>query len=265
MLPQAPYAVDAHAHVFRRGLPVIANARYVPDYDATLAAWLAQLDANGITHGVLVQLSFLGTDNGHLLEALEAARGRLRATVQADPTVTDAVLRDWDRRGVRGVRLNTFEVSRRPDLASTEWRTFLARLAGLGWHLELHDAGAGLAALLNGLEGTPARIVVDHFAHPAERDGFDAMLRLAERHQVYVKLSAPYRQRDADCARHAATLLAQLGAGRLMWGSDWPHTRFEGVSTYASPRGQLDAWVPDAESRRSILWNTPAEVFRFGH
>lgn len=263
MLPRTPRAVDTHAHVFRRGLPVIANARYLPDYDATLDAWLAQLDANGVTHGVLVQVSFLGNDNGHLLEALEAARGRLRATVQADTSVTDAVLRDWDRRGVRGVRLNTIGASRRPDLATADWRAFLARLAGLGWHLELHDAGAGLAALLHALEGSPTRIVVDHFAYPADRDGFDALLRFAERHEVYAKLSAPYRLRDADCVRHAATLLARLGAERLMWGSDWPHTRFEGVDSYASLRAQLEVWVPDADSRRRILWNTPAEVFGF--
>jgi len=125
------------------------------------------------------------------------------------------------------------------------------------------DSGAGLAALLRGLESCRARVVVDHFAYPAAREGFDAVLRFAERHEVYVKLSAPYRQHDADCAHHARILLNGLGSGRLMWGSDWPHTRFEEGASYAKLRGQLDAWVPDAESRRSILWDTPAEVFRF--
>ncbi len=263
MLPRTQGAVDTHAHVFHRGLQAIADARYRPDYDATLDAWLAQMDANGITHGVLVQVSFLGDDNSHLLEALDAAGGRLRATVHADPSLPDAVLRDWDRRGVRGVRLNMFGASRRPDLASPEWRAFLARLADLGWHLELHDAGTGLAAMLGGLVGCRARIVVDHFAYPSAQVGFEATLRFAERHAVYVKLSAPYRLDGADGARHARILLGRLGAGRLFWGSDWPHTRFEGVASYATLRGQLDAWIPDAESRRTILWDSPAEVFRF--
>ncbi len=263
MLPRTHNSVDTHTHVFRRGLPTIADARYRPDYDATLAALLAQMDANGISHGVLVQVSFLGTDNSHLLEALEAAGGRLRATVQADPTVPEPVLRDWDRRGARGVRLNTIGASRRPDLASALWRAFLARLADLGWHLELHDTGAGLADLLRGLVGCPAPIIVDHFGYPGASDGFEAVLRLADRQPVYVKLSGSYRQEGADCVRHARTLLERVGPQRLMWGSDWPHTRFEGVVGYAPQREQLDAWVTDAESRRTILWDTPAQVFRF--
>lgn len=241
----------------------MADARYRPDYDATLDDWMAQMAANGITHGVLVQVSFLGTDNSHLLEALAAAHGRLRATVQADPTVSDAVLRDWDRRGVRGVRLNTLQATRRPDPCAPEWRAFLRRIADLGWHVEVHDEGDGLAAMLAGLRDCPAPIVVDHFGYPAETGGFDAMLRAADRQRVYVKLSAPYRLRGADCRQYSRILLDRLGPRRLMWGSDWPHTRFEAAMTYASLRAGLDAWVPDTSSQRTILWDTPAELFRF--
>jgi hypothetical protein len=53
-------AVDAHAHVFRRGLPLAASIRYAPDYDATPEDYLKTLEANGISNAVLVQPSFLG-------------------------------------------------------------------------------------------------------------------------------------------------------------------------------------------------------------
>ncbi len=65
--------VDTHAHVFARSLPVLPDARYVPGYDATIAQHLDLLDAHGVDCGVLVQPSFLGTDNRHLLTALAAA------------------------------------------------------------------------------------------------------------------------------------------------------------------------------------------------
>jgi hypothetical protein len=55
-------AVDCHAHVFRVGLPLADVRRYAPDYDATPADYVKMLDANGMSHGVLIQPSFLGTD-----------------------------------------------------------------------------------------------------------------------------------------------------------------------------------------------------------
>lgn len=256
-------AIDTHAHVFRRGLPVVADARYVPDGDARLADWLSLMDASGVSHGVLVQVSFLGTDNAHLLEALDAAGGRLRATVQCAPGTPAATLAAWHRRGVRGVRLNTIGATRRPDLGTAEWRAHLARIADLGWHVEVHDEGEGLQAMLAGLAGCPAAIVVDHFGYPGQPAGYEAMLRCAERQAVYVKLSAPYRLGGADPARWAGELLSALGPRRLMWGSDWPHTRHEGRQDYAALRRELATWVPDASSRRTILRDTPVALFGF--
>src|SRR3546814_17001564 len=62
-------SIDSHAHVFVPGLSVIAERRYTPDYAAPLDDYLALLDAQGLAHGVLVQPSFLGTDNSHLTAA----------------------------------------------------------------------------------------------------------------------------------------------------------------------------------------------------
>ena len=74
----ATAAVDTHAHVFHQGLALADTRRHTPDYDATLAQYLELLDGHGLSHGVLVQPSFLGTDNSHLLQALRAAPARLR-------------------------------------------------------------------------------------------------------------------------------------------------------------------------------------------
>ena len=68
-------AIDTHAHVFRQGLALADTRRHTPDYDATLTQYLALLDAHGVARGVLVQPSFLGTDNSHLVAALRAAAG----------------------------------------------------------------------------------------------------------------------------------------------------------------------------------------------
>ena len=60
--------IDTHAHVFARGLTLAEGRRYAPDYDAPVEDYLRRLDENGLSHGVLVQPSFLGTDNGFMLD-----------------------------------------------------------------------------------------------------------------------------------------------------------------------------------------------------
>ena len=63
-------AVDSHAHVFERGFPLVSRRRHAHDYDALLDDYLALLDTRDISHGVLVQPSFLDTDNSYFVDAL---------------------------------------------------------------------------------------------------------------------------------------------------------------------------------------------------
>ena len=79
-MPEPIGAIDSHAHVFRRGLPLAPVHRHAPDYDALLADYLALLDAHAVSHAVLVQPSFLGTDNSFLLDAVRAVRSGCAAS-----------------------------------------------------------------------------------------------------------------------------------------------------------------------------------------
>ena len=82
--------IDGHAHVFNRALPMEPIRRYTPDRDATVIEYLAHLDEHGFTHGVLVQPSFLGYDNSHLLDALRRHPERLRGVAVVPPDVDEA-------------------------------------------------------------------------------------------------------------------------------------------------------------------------------
>jgi len=210
-------AVDSHAHVFLQRLPLASARRYAPAFDATPAQYLGLLDAHGITHGVLVQPSFLGNDNRFLLDTLRAHPGRLRGVVMTDPAADEKELASLDAAGVVGVRLNLVGQPL-PDLGTSGWQTFLARLKALDWHLELHREAADLPALLDAALPAGCRIVVDHFGRPhaAQADGdpgFAALLRRAASGRVWVKLSAAYRnargvpQADAQGARACARAL----------------------------------------------------------
>ncbi len=119
--------IDTHAHVFHRGLKLAPGRRYAPDYDAPLSLYLEQLDHNGMSNGVLVQPSFLGTDNSYLVECLKQTSGRLRGIAVVDPAVSADELHALDRAGVVGIRLNLVGQPL-PDLTAAEWKTLLAEV-----------------------------------------------------------------------------------------------------------------------------------------
>jgi predicted TIM-barrel fold metal-dependent hydrolase len=263
------FGIDTHAHVFRRGLPLAQNRRYAPDCDAQLETYLAELDRAGLDHGVLVQPSFLGTDNSYLVESLSRAGGRLRGIAVLDPTTSVDELRALDHAGVAGVRLNL--VGRPlPDLDNVEWRDFLARIAALGWQVELQRHAHDLPALVSGLRDHDLTIVLDHFALPDPARGladpaFAEVLKLGASGRIWVKLSAPYRngaQGHAFARAAYPWLRDAFGLDRLMWGSDWPHTQFEATETYAVNRSFLDELIPDEAERATVL-AAPRDLFRF--
>lgn len=257
--------------MFEHGLALAAVRRYRPDHDALLGDYLKQLDAHGLTHGVLVQPSFLGTDNRYLLAALRAQPARLRGVAVVDPAIEDAELRAMAAAGVVGIRLNLIGLPA-PDLGTAPWRRLLERIHARGWHVELHLPAARLREVMPALLAAGCRIVVDHFGRPdaapgVADPGFDDLLRHADSGRVWVKLSGAYRNwPDAQCAQAgrlaAQRLLEAFTARRLLWGSDWPHTQHPHVA-YGATRQWLDDWIDDAAQRRQLLGDTALTLFQF--
>jgi predicted TIM-barrel fold metal-dependent hydrolase len=262
-------AVDSHAHVFLRDLPMAAGRRHTPAYDATLADYLSRLDAHGISHGVLVQPSFLGTDNHFLLDAIRAQPQRLRGVAVVDPGIDEPALLALAAGGICGIRLNLVGQPL-PDLAQPEWQTLLARAHALGWHVEVHRGAADLAQVGQAVLDAGCKLVVDHFGLPgATHDAADWLARAAQTGRAWVKLSAAYRSWPDSHAPGAIAaaqrLLRDVGPGRLLWGSDWPHTQHGDRVDYASTHAALRDWVPDAATRQRILADTPADLFHFSN
>ena len=261
--------IDTHAHVFHRELKLAPGRRYAPDYDAPLSLYLEQLDANGMTNGVLVQPSFLGTDNSYLVDCLKQTGGRLRGIAVVDLTISADELRELDRAGIVGIRLNLVGQPL-PDLAASEWKGLLANVKAMGWQVEIQRNASDLAVLAPQLLDLGVTVVLDHYALPDPKlgvadPGFQSVLKLGATKNVWIKISAPYRNGAAgeSFAKEAYPLLrGAYGLDRLLWGSDWPHTQFEATQTYAKNRKFLDTLVAD-ESERAQVLASPRRLFRF--
>ena len=237
--------VDAHFHAFPLTSSGAPGARYVPAYAAPLADWVAATAPHGVTQGVLVQPSFLGTDNTHLLRLLAEQAGRLRGVVVVAPDIAMAELERMQTLGVRGVRLNLVGGDHR---LGAEWHPLFERLERLDWHVQVHTDHGRLSEVLARIPQA-LTVVADHFGKPAAASELEA-LAPAQRDRLHVKLSAPYRL-AAGC--EATALLSRwrdlIGPGRLMWGSDWPCTAHE----QARDASTSPAWLEDAAGTSGTL------------
>ncbi|MHC8333598.1 amidohydrolase family protein [Pseudomonas sp. LB3P25] len=265
--------IDSHAHVFSRELNLAIARRYTPGYDATLAQYLQHLQAHGLSHGVLVQPSFLGTDNSYLLAALRQAPKQLRGVVVVERDVSRAMLNDMARLGVVGVRLNLMGKAL-PDFRDAAWKDFFGHIADLDWHVELHRHVEDLPKLIRQLMPFGIKLVIDHFGRPdarlsVDQPGFSEILELGLSGQVWMKVSGIYRlagtpQQNLDFARTALPLLEQnFGLRRLVWGSDWPHTQHEGSIGFGTVVEQLQALECSTQLMRSLLVDAPQALLGF--
>jgi predicted TIM-barrel fold metal-dependent hydrolase len=245
---RSPTSVDTHWHVFEAGQSV-PGARYTPAYTAPFAAWRALAASVGVTHGVLVQTSFMGADNRLLLGQLAQHPDTLRAVAVVAPEASPALLSSLHAQGVRGIRLN---LAGGPH-AMAGWADAQAlwdAVSQLGWHVELHTDTGALPPVLAALP-VALPLVLDHFAKPAQARLHDATVAAVGQRQrrsgaggVHVKLSAAYRLGPgADPSALAHLWLDELGPQALLWGSDWPCTNHEPRADYPTLHAALADWL----------------------
>jgi predicted TIM-barrel fold metal-dependent hydrolase len=277
-------ACDCHVHIVGPIVkyPMSAQRGYTPP-EASVADLKALRRRLGISRNVLIQPSFYGTDNRCMLDALAELGGSARGIAVVEPDIPDAELREFDQRGVRGIRINLESGENRdPHAAAAALDAIAKRVRHLGWHVQIYAALPVIAAVADRIAALPVDVVIDHFGMAQARDGieqkgFAALLDLAKAGRAYVKLSAPYRISQQPGYGDAAAIARELIAAapdRMLWASDWPHTdRTPGRSALdihpfrtiddQAVLGLLGDWCGDKVVERKILVETPAKLYRF--
>ena len=222
---------DCHAHVFEQAT-AIAGSRYAPRSPAPLKQWQSLLQAHQLIGGVIVQVSFLGTDNSQLCFALQQLNtAQFAGVAVVSPDTPNEELDRLASLGVKGFRWNLVRGAAIPNLDKPLIRSFLERIFARNMHLEIHLESPRLARIISPLLAFGGDIVVDHMGLPSHTDPQrDPWLSAASQCQdlshLYVKLSGAYRT-AFDTTAHVKALLSLLFPDRLIWGSDWPHTQHE--------------------------------------
>jgi predicted TIM-barrel fold metal-dependent hydrolase len=269
-------ACDCHAHILGpASRHRYAERRVYTPPDCLLPDYERMLTALGLERAVLVQPSVYAQDNTVLLEALERGGTRFRGVAVVGEDAAEPLLDRLHSAGVRGVRANIVDVpGREPGaLPMSKLRALAARIAPLGWHLELLLHADEFPELDRALAGFPVDVVLGHLGYmQASRGlddaGFRALLRLLARGRCWVKLTGPYRISGralpyADVVPFARAL-AEARADRLLWGSDWPHVMLRGaMPNDADLLDLVSAWLPDESERRGVLVDNPARLYGF--
>lgn len=200
----------------------------------------------GFDNVVLVQPSFYGHDNSCLLDALRAlGPEHARGVVSFDPKNTSTKqLQEWHAVGVRAVRFNmvSLGMTMSPRQLTSTLHQYADSIRPLKWALQMYVPMSLMELLETILPKLNVRVCIDHLGHPTLSDtlkspydlpGFRSLMRLLENGNTFVKLSAPYRVSQSanhmDVALMARELIRLKGTSRVVFGTDWPHTRFEGL------------------------------------
>jgi predicted TIM-barrel fold metal-dependent hydrolase len=249
------HACDCHSHIIGpyNRYPMVESRIYTPPMASVdeLKAMHAKL---GIERSVLVQPSFYGIDNSFLLDALKEIGSTARgvAVISANPTSVEI-----DRlraAGIMGIRINQTGGSKDPQALRGVLEAAGRQAAEQGWCVQAFFPLKTIASLADVIEASPAPFLLDHFAGAnatgVQQEGMDRVLGLVKS--------------------------GKANPHRVLWATDWPHTNSEKVpgrkKDDISPFYPIDnmnllakffEWVPDAATRKAILVENPAHLFRF--
>lgn len=133
-----PGATDTHFHIFGPMAQYgFSEKRIYTPPDALLGDWQRLANTLGVARGVIVQPSVYDTDNAVTLANLQGMKGKWRAVVVVEDSVTDTELEAMHALGVRGIRFNVVDVATEKGVLPMHLVQRLAeRIAPLGWHVQ---------------------------------------------------------------------------------------------------------------------------------
>jgi len=264
-LPEGAW--DTHFHVLgpQARFPYSPTRKYTPP-DAPLAASLRLHDALGIARGLVVHANTHGYDNAVDLDAVARSNGRYLTVVRLDGKATREHCQRLHEQGARGVRF-AFNPQHGGELDKATFDHVLQCIEGLGWFVELHFEGAAIPGLFTWLESIRATVVIDHIGRvdPSlglDQQPFGMLCKLMKKENFWTKVSGADRLTKKgfpyDDVAPFARRLAEVAPGRLLWGSDWPHTGIFEQAKMPDDGKLLDAmhgFFPESMLRKILVEN----------
>ena len=266
-------ACDTHFHVFgpQSRFPFAPERSYTPTCDAPKETLFALHKHLGIERGVVVQSAAHGFDNSAAADLIAARPQRYRGVALVRAATGTLELARLHAQGFRGARFHYMDHLGGGDPIDAVL-AMAPRLADIGWHLQIHLAGARIAELAPALKRSPVPVVIDHMGRIDASRGtqsaeFQALLALLQAKHVWVKVSGAERiSRDSapwrDAVPFGRKLVAEFG-DRTLWGTDWPHPNLAFVPDDGDLADLIGEYAPTEAERQRLLVDNPQRLYGF--
>ncbi len=270
--PSRPPVVDTHNHFWDIERSELYWLQPTPETAPLRRSFTPpdlkpQMDAVGVERSVIIQAASSRWDNLWWLGLTEEYPyvSAVIGWVDLERPDVGAALDEYRAHpAFRGVRATAEDVDDPDWIARPEVRRGIGEVASRGLVLDLLVRTPHLRhvpSLASEFPDLP--MVIDHLAKPAIESGdldewYAGMERVARETGVWAKISGLLTEAGPDPTTErirpvVAFALEEFGAGRLMWGSDWPVCTLAApyVETYRTVTAALDP-LPDAD-RSAIL------------
>lgn len=237
---------DSHIHLTSKEVDSRADSRNL----------IHEMDSLRVRRAAVVTPSTMGWDNSVTLSASREYPKRFVAIGRVDLDAKDGLteLRTLLDEGFRGIRLTFLGAPRPPVLVGDRAQQMAELLIERNAVAEFHVAPESLSQVADfGSRHPGLSIIVDHLGRPMPGSlgtkNHSAVLDLASLPSVFLKTpglgffsQVPFPHEDLEPFLHAA--LDSFGAGRILWGSDWP-----GCEEYGPYRNTLEGLLFSLEKR----------------
>jgi predicted TIM-barrel fold metal-dependent hydrolase len=274
-------ACDCHTHIHGdpKTYPWYEGRVYTPEM-AVPDEMTALHKALRIQRVVIVTPSVYGTDNSATLWGMKARGATARGVAVIDGKTPESELDSMGKQGVCGIRLNLATGGTNdPSEGRKRLSPALERMKSRNWHVQLNTSLVMITAMKDLIAASPVPVVFDHFGGARPEDGeqqrgFSDMVELVRSGKAYVKISVNGGPRgDYSGFQPLAKALIAANVDRILWGTNWPHPNSGGGSKdRVTPLWQVDdglvlnqlpLWAADAATRKKILADNPARLYRF--
>lgn len=295
------WIIDSHLHVWANRMEsetAFPYAQAPPDELADRASTdelLGRMDEHGVTGALIVQPINHRFDHSYVMRAMKTHPDRFKGMMLHDPSMNseDAVsrLEDLALQGFVGVRFNPYLWPELNDGGEFPKYSPMSEGAGLDVYRRCGELGLPVGVMcfqglslhfddiVRLLEQSPkTTLILDHFGFtsiaksdegtkPDADRAFQQLLSLSKYPQVIVKISALFRLGDAPPFARVreerfVPLLRAYGAGRLMYGSDFPFVLQQPPdANYEGAIRIVESWIEDSSDRGQIMGGTAQRVF----
>lgn len=272
--------IDIHPHIISDD-----EGRYPPaplfgkrsdwsqERPCTVETLIAAMDAAGVAKAAVVHSSTTyGFDNRYVVDGCNQYKDRLVAVGSVDMLADDvpAVIRDWAKQGLAGLRIFTGGSTKDFDPSELDNpKSFKAweMLAELGLPMCIQTGPVGLPQVRMLAEKfSGVSIILDHLGRPDVLDGppyaaAQSLFDLADLPNVFLKLTprifGDVKKGAASAETFFPRVVEAFGAQRLAWGSNFPTSPGTLAEILATARAGLaslsaedQAWVFGGTARR---------------